>query len=101
MDAFYQALIRGVNLLLVRPLNQSEDFEGLSGADISGRRVALSIVFLPPLPLSLVSFPLSLGPAPRASAFGVRPQQPSSVFLVPLAGAAHRPLLRHRHQTGA
>ena len=61
MDAFYQALIRRVNLLLVRSGSESEDFEGLSGADVPERRVALSIVLLPPpLPLSLVSFPLSV-----------------------------------------
>ena len=68
MDAFYQALIRCVNLLLVRSLSQSKDFEGLSAADVPERRVALAIVLLPPpLPLSLGSFPLSvplLLPAP-------------------------------------
>jgi hypothetical protein len=61
MDPFYQALIRCVNLLVVRSLSQSEDFERLSGADVPERLIAQAIVLLlPSLPFSLGSFPLSV-----------------------------------------
>jgi len=58
--AFHQAVIGRANFLFGRPCIYSEDFEGLSGAHVAGRRIAPTILLLlPPLALSRSSFPLS------------------------------------------
>jgi hypothetical protein len=58
---FHQAAVRRANFLFGRPCVYSQDFASLSDAQLAGRRVAPTILFLLPLvksALSGFSFPL-------------------------------------------